>query len=115
MASGTITKVMPDSGSGYIRFPDGTQICWKSMSFSNVAITRAWGSLYETTDPLNFGNWPIAFIEVPAVSIVPTGTAMTVESVRQTTATAIGNGHVYRATSGTYSPTFSIIGVGRWK
>lgn len=115
MASGTITKVIPDNGNGYVRFCDGTQICWKSVSFSNVATTKAWGGVYETNDPLDFGNWPIAFIDVPAVSITATSTAMTIESLRQTTATKVGNGRVFRASSGTYNPTFSVIGIGRWK
>lgn len=66
MATGTIQKVMNDSGNGYCKMPDGTLICWGTFSASGN--TRAWGAMYSIDAAVDI-SFPVAFIADPCVTI----------------------------------------------
>ena len=112
-----LTKIT-DSGSNangnYIKFQDGTMICYKSVS-SAVEITTAWGSLYEGS--LNLGSWPATFISAPEVSITNRGIpGAMIESFKTIpTTTSAGEVYLVRPTSVTLTFTLSVIAIGRWK
>ena len=53
-----------NSNGKYIKFSDGTLICWNAETATNVAITNAYGSLYQTTRTVTY---PHAFTEKPAL------------------------------------------------
>ena len=103
-----------NANGNYIKYQDGTLICYKSVS-NAVAITTAWGSLYEGT--LDLGSWPATFISAPEVSITNRGTpGAMVESFKTVpTTTSAGEVYLVRPTSATLTFTLSVIAIGRWK
>lgn len=108
-------KDIVESGSNYIKYADGTMICYRSVSIT-ATITTAWGSWYETADKVNFGDFAVAFQGTPVVTIQPVGTACWVEALNSTSATNIGNAYLARPiSSSSASYTFYVIAIGRWK
>lgn len=121
-----ITRMMPDSsgvtsGSNsngrWMRFPDGTQICWHSHNHGSVAINIAWGSIYGAG--LSVNNFPVSFTSVPTVIKSMTSSSGTVimSSVNpQPTTSHPGGFEPDRATPATVSNlTTHYIAIGRWK
>ena len=57
-----------ESGSNtngkYVKFNDGTMICWDAKTVTNVGITNAYGSLFQTTYNVTY---PVAFTAKPAL------------------------------------------------
>ena len=103
-------------GCRWCKFADGTMIEWTFVNFTNVAITTPWGALYETSTAQVLGNWGVPFVARPAVTIMNSnGTAANIESVLNMSETYIGNAYLWCPVSGTYSPAYNIIGIGRWK
>ena len=106
MATGTITKVIPTSGTGYCKMPDGTLICW-----GKKAVARNSGQNF-TTD-----SFPVSFISEPTgfctymtghpeiwLATVTDLTTTNIEMVLYNTGgTTSGNGNLYW------------IAIGRWK
>lgn len=106
-----------NTNGAYYKFSDGTLICTKKVTFSSVAITKAFGSWYESTAVQNFGNWAHSFTATPSVSVQcinEDSKTATVELLR-TSATAIGSSYLMRPTSDTHKCVFMVIGIGRWK
>lgn len=70
------SKAIIESGSNtngiYIKYGDGTMICYNNKIFSNVPMTTATGALF-TTGELSW-TYPIKFIQMPSVSIIPRAT-----------------------------------------
>lgn len=62
-----IKTIVNENGTA-IKFPDGTMICTKKISFSQVACTTALGSLF-SSEALDLGNFAEAFVETPTVNI----------------------------------------------
>lgn len=68
-SGGTPTGAVVEKGSNsngyYVRFADGTQICWQEVTYTTVAINAAYGSLY-----LGGSTWtfPASFSSAPAVA-----------------------------------------------
>lgn len=117
---GAINSVV-ESGSNangnYIKYSDGTMICTKKVSFTNVVIDKTWGSAYETSSTFDFGNYAQAFIEIPRVSIdLSDGSTCFCETFLERTKTAIGSTWLWKPTiepGGTM--TFDIIAIGKWR
>lgn len=107
-----------DSGSNtdgnYIKYYDGTMICYKSVT-DNVAMTSAWGSLYEGS--MSLGNWPETFISTPNVQITNASSAgAMIESYDiAPTTTSAGEIFLARATSRTADVTINVWAIGKWK
>ena len=108
-----------DSGSNangsYIKFPDGTLICWKTITVSGSF--SAWGNVF-ITDVMSLGSFPYAFYAIPSVNVTPrnTDTAGSVVNVNNVSTTSCGEVRCQRGTTlGTSSFTFSVIAIGRWK
>lgn len=102
-----------DNGS-WTKWSDGTMICRKTMSYTNIAINNAWGSLYESNSSLNIGNYAMPFINVPEISITPCNPII-IEKIGDATASSFGT--FYAAKPKTAEETFTIncIAIGRWK
>lgn len=69
MTSDAITSGSGAAGS-WVRFPDGTQICWRQMSFK-LSITQAWGSLFSSTSPHPTVPYPQRFEGKPVTWKIP--------------------------------------------
>ena len=104
-----------NSNGNYVKFPDGTMICYKRVEQSNVAITTQWGSLYDGVVAL--GNWPQEFISVPNVQITNVfGYGAMIESFDPSpTKTSAGSVYLARATSMTITTKLDILAIGKWK
>lgn len=107
-----------DSGSNtngnYVKYYDGTLICYKSVTAS-VAMTNAWGSLYEGS--MNLGNWPINFTTTPNVQVTnASGTGAMIENFNPApTISSAGTIYLTRATSYTNNITINVLAIGKWK
>lgn len=107
-----------ESGSNdngrWIKFTDGTMICYKSIPFRNLAVNTAWGVLYESA-LLDLGDFPQTFYSAPYVSgSVVNGNAW-LEAVPRTSPSNIGQTRVVRPTTATIDFDIHIIAIGRWK
>ena len=108
-----------DSGSNsngtWVKWMDGTMICYKHINFGDVVITTAWGSFYETASDYSCGNYPQAFVETPCISIMPINTCFD-ENRANTTATSWGSFWACRpAQYDSFSLVVDCIAIGRWK
>lgn len=101
------------------KFPNGMQICTKTVTFGSVACSTAWGSVYETAS-LSLGNFAVAFLETPVinVSIVGGGQgyyAGFIEYIINSSKTSPGSVIICRPVSGNAAFKLDVIAIGRWK
>lgn len=105
-----------ESGTGYIKYVDGTMICWGSVN-GNCHTWSAWGSLYQSnTVPL--GQFPVPFTSTPIVTIsgYNSATGGWVTPVNSVTATDVGIFSVVRPNDPGAQPfQVSYIAIGKWK
>ena len=62
-----IVDTIEDQGNGYIRYSNGLQICWGTITWQSDC-SRSWGSLYETSR-IN-GSYAKSFVNTPSVSVL---------------------------------------------
>lgn len=104
-----------DNGS-WVKYYDGTLICQGSRTF-NININTAWGSLFETTDMYDFGQFPIQFVDIPEGVYLTQKTGPTCfhERIQNTTKANIGSTWFTRPTSMESEVTWSFLAIGKWK
>ena len=61
-----------ESGSNYIKFYDGTLICWSSKNVTS-SITTAYGNMYRGTSAVSFENYQKPFVSIPTVIVYVNG------------------------------------------
>ena len=108
-----IERIENENGTA-IKFPDGTMICTLNITVTDQAINRSYENLYWGS---RIWNFPVAFIEKPAVScgMFKWGAGISwgnVSAVTETSATLVGMDNVSREAS---SVNISAIAIGRWK
>lgn len=103
-----------DNGS-WIKYGDGTMICYKSTGEIDMNITTSWGSLYEGN--ISVGNFPAEFIETPTISVTPFGSGMLIEQGGiDASKTSWGNITGVRPNSvENVKARFHLIAIGKWK
>lgn len=117
---GAINSIV-ESGSNtngdYIKYSDGTMICIKKITFTNVVINAVWGSVYETASTLDFGDYAQEFIEIPNVAVtLAEGSTCFCETFTERTKKAIGNTFLWKpAVESGGNMTFDIIAIGKWR
>lgn len=106
-----------NNNGSWIKYKDGTMLCYGSRQFENINADTAWGALFECTNQVDFGNFPIAFKEEPQVFLSQgTGSTLYVERLYGTTNYNIG-------TSWFWSPVskkgvniiYNFLAIGKWK
>lgn len=111
-------SLIVESGSNengsYIKWADGTMICRKTMSYTNIAINNAWGSLYESNSSLNIGNYAMPFINVPEISITPCN-PLIIEKLGDATASSFGTFFAVKPKTAEETFTINCIAIGKWK
>lgn len=114
----TVAVSGSNSNGSYVRFADGTQICWKDVALGDVDCTTAWGSVYES-GWFNMGDWPVAFNDTPRVfvqRVSSTSSICMLEAARNASSTSAGQTIWWRPTSTTCTGVIvCIMGIGRWK
>ena len=106
-----------NANGSWIKFADGTMICTKKITFTNVVIDDAWGAVYSSINTFNFGDYAQEFIEIPNVSItLADGATCFCESFSGRTTKSIGSTWLCKPTTEAGgNMTFDIIAIGRWK
>ena len=112
---GYIIESGSNSNGSYVKFSDGTMICYRVTDVIAMNIDVAWGSLYEGS--VDMGQFPISFIETPAISIVPFGSGMLVEQAgANANNSSWGIVTVVRPTVvQNIQARFYLIAIGKWK
>ena len=114
---GAINSIV-ESGSNengsYIKFADGTMICWKTYSFT-ASFNTAWGSVYECPEQ-NFGATAQTFISVPTIfGNNGNGAHAILEGITGTTVNSFGKCILFRPVSGGATLNINLLAIGRWK
>lgn len=106
-----------NTNGNWVKYSDGTMICYKTASAQNVAITSSWDSLYEGS--FSLGNWPQTFTDVPHIQVSNAGaTGFIIESFvggDLPTASSAGSLIVVRPTSATTNCSVYLTAIGKWK
>ena len=104
-----------NSNGYYVKFADGTMICYMNKLYSNINITKAWGSMYET-DPINLGNFPANFVNIPTVTATCTGGSTVFIETFRPSETSLGASWFARPSALANTETIiSFIAIGKWK
>lgn len=113
--AGYVVESGSNSNGNWIKYSDGTMICWGYYEKENIAINRTFGSLYECQS-FNLGDFSQNFAEIPRVTITKLGTVCAwIESLDNVTRSSLGTANWVRPTAGTYTLTYSYTAIGRWK
>ena len=114
--NGHIVDTIEEQGVGYIRYSNGLQICWGSVSWQSDC-SRTWGSLYETSNIS--GSYAKSFVDTPSVSVLGTIKANSgiVECASTGTQTQLPTIYLCRATPVNIVATCVIkyVAIGHWK
>lgn len=113
--SGAIIERGANANGDYVRYADGTQICWFNASVTDQAIDAAYGSLFTGTRSWSF---PIAFSRSPTVSVGlfrwGTGAGWgTVGGIASASGITLRAFDIVSRATGT-ATSISAIAVGRW-
>lgn len=111
----TIVEKGSNTNGKYIKYSDGTMICYMKKTYNNIAMTQAWGTIYEC-DALNLGNFPVAFVEAPSVTASVSGGNGSCWLERLlVSASSLGSSWFCRPTQMTCDVQVDYIAIGRWK
>ncbi len=105
-----------DNGS-YIKFPDGTMICYQNFS-GNVDCSIAYGSGYYGYFNLsNIKPFPVSFVETPVISVTLMDNDLigaVPYSPTKTTCSSIAM-YIYGLNSKNKEITLNVLAIGKWK
>ena len=107
--------IIGSSASGkYIKFDDGTMICYNRLVVNSLAITSGWGSWFISA--LLGYTFPATFLDNPIVSVNVESTTgdIAIWAHQATTPTGF-NGRFTRGAAATFNSVVSWKAVGRWK
>lgn len=111
---GQIIESGSNTNGSYIKWSDGTMICYKRMDYGEKAITKEWGSFYES-DRLTIGNYPQAFIEIPRIFIMDLNYSFIEKESSSITKTSWGDFFSTRPVSRTQHVIIDCFAIGKWK
>lgn len=110
-----VATIVGASASGkYIKFDDGTMICYNRLVVNSLAITAGWGSWFISA-LLNY-TFPTTFLDNPVVSVNVESTTgdIAIWAHQATTPTGF-NGRFARGAAATFNSIVSWKAIGRWK
>ncbi len=111
------SQTSANGNDSYIKFADGTMICTKFVSLSNIAIDIADGVMYRS-DNLSLGDWLTPFKSKPIYTISQnSGTSVgMVYYLTGASSTSAGTVRILRTTANSSANWGAgIIAIGRWK
>lgn len=99
----------------YIKFADGTMICYGRKPLNTLAMTWAWGAFYTSADITT--SYPVSFVGQPAsISVnMENTTADIAVWLNGLSSNTSFTGYFSRGQSGTFNCTMAWMAVGRWK
>ena len=103
-----------NTNGNYIKFSDGTMICYGRVNKNSGAWT-AWGSIYDASIS-NVATFAKSFVSTPSVSIVNTNAygcmvELCIANTSQITRVDLARG----STAGNISLVLSYIAIGKWE
>ena len=114
-----------ESGSNaygsWVKYSDGTMICWNKQQFNSVRCNTLWGSVYSNSgDQRAFDVFPQTFYSAPTVTLAPVKTNgdfwLCSYGATEPTTTQPPGWQISRGTSNaSMNITLSYIAIGRWK
>ena len=110
MPTGALIEAGSNANGNYVRFADGTQICW-TKGFTTSAITIALGSVFRPPASTSW-TYPAAFTSAPVVRGAPSDLEC-ICSNNTPTATSVSL-RILSFVSKAGSVTFDAFAVGRW-
>lgn len=112
--NGVVESGSNDNGS-WVKYSDGTMICYKKLVNVTIEITTPWVSLYEGN--YNAGSLPQTFAETPYIFVTPFGSGMMIEQGGlDATPSTWGSITVVRPHSVTVNnASFYLMAIGKWK
>jgi len=109
--TGAVVEQGSNSNGEYVRFADGTQICWHSTSVTQAISIGLLGGFRDAGQTWNF---PIAFISAPVVSGNPQALTSFSVTIPTTTTTASSVFHTAIASQSSATLEADLIAIGRW-
>ena len=109
-----VTEKGTNANGTYIKFPDGTMVCYGRVTLNSLNMQSAWGSLFISAKlPTTF---PATFLAAPVVSVTMenlTGDG----AIWMNESSDVGsfNGRFVRGAALTFTGTMGWMAVGRWK
>lgn len=113
-------NIIEESGDGYIKFGDGTMICYGSTGIQTTAVTTTWGNGLYCSNQLPVIRFPQEFISQPyytaSVHSEQGNSFLMITDAYSTSTTTTSQFQILRGTSSN-SVTYSIhyTAIGRWK
>lgn len=107
-----------NSNGSYIKYSDGTMICYKTVTGTVQITEQYYGYFYHTADDkyFNLGDYAMPFIERPICSITfRGGNSQWIGAIQNQSATHVGDLHVISVTSKAAGAYYDVIAIGRWK
>lgn len=99
----------------YIKFASGMLITIHQVN-QYLERTSQWGSMFETTQPANLGNYPIAFKYTPFIFLTLYNNNALFEAINEATNTTAGKVYLIAPTSNASQRyTIQVLSIGRWK
>lgn len=112
-AIGEIIESGSNANGSYIKWSDGTMICFKRVNFGNMSIRNPWGAFYES-EQLDIGNYAQPFKEEPRTFIMPVNTFF-IERLSDMNATSFGSFYATRPVETDIYITVDCLAIGKWK
>lgn len=99
----------------YIKFASGMLITIHQVN-QYLERTSEWGSMFETTQPANLGNFPVAFKYTPFIFLTLYNNNALFEAINDATNTTAGKVYIIAPTSNASQIyTIQVLAVGSWK
>lgn len=115
----SIFETGSNSNGSYIKYNDGTLICYNSENFGSISVNYQWGNIYtNSNDKRWFKAFPISFTTTPTCTYSIRGTAgdcWLMTNGYGLSSTSPGSFQVARGNSSTVSVEMSYIAIGKWK
>lgn len=114
----TLIESGSNSNGNYIKYSDGTMICYKTVTGTAQITEQYYGYFYHTPDGkyFNLGDYAMPFIERPICSIqFRGGNCQWIGSMQNQSATHAGDLQILSVTSKTAGAYYDVIAIGRWK
>lgn len=104
-----------NSNGSWFKYSDGTMLCYKTITFSGLSFSSAWGSVYETPATQSFGATPQTFISTPIVfTSIGDGAFANVEGIHNASVDSFGEAQLFRPVKGSATIILNLLAIGKW-
>lgn len=110
--TGAIVERGSNANGDYVRYADGTQICWSTVAVTFT--TTASGGVFRDTGAFSW-TFPAAFSATPVVTLSPRGSSVSWAAPNSVGTTAVTSGTIFTTVAlSSASGNIAAFAVGRW-